>query len=94
MTSLCSGGFVIIIPMLSRLFAIIGILFALLGVVIAPGILLRKLRRKPLPIHRLNPDESDIPWDLSRWIPVGINDMRGLVPKKEWTWMPRFRRVK
>ncbi len=80
--------------MLSRIFAIIGILFALLGVVIAPGFLYRKLRRKPLPIHRLNPDESDIPWDLSRWIPVGFNDMRGPIPKKEWTWMPGFRRVK
>lgn len=80
--------------MLSRFLAIIGILMALFGVIVAPRLLSRRLRSKPLAIHRFDPDESDIPWDLSNWIPVGILDLRKNLPEKEWTWLPAFRRVK
>jgi hypothetical protein len=80
--------------MLPRFIAIIGILMALFGIMIAPGFNSRRLRMRPLALHKFDPDESDLPWDLTNWIPVGILDVRNVTPEKEWTWMPGFRRVK
>jgi hypothetical protein len=80
--------------MLTRLIAILGILMALFGVMIAPGMVSRSRRTNLLAIRRLNPDVDDIPWNLTNWIPVGIIDLRRSVPRREWTWMPGFRRVK
>ncbi|MCX6645120.1 MAG: hypothetical protein NTY09_01990 [bacterium] len=80
--------------MFPRLIAIIGILMALFGVMIAPGFNSRRLRTQPLALHKFDPDECDLPWDLTNWIPVGILDVRKGTPEKEWTWMPEFRRVK
>jgi len=73
--------------MLTRVFAIVGILFALFGVMVALGMLTSSYRRRIKPLHRLHPDEGDVPWDLTDWIPVGF------VEGKEWNWMPKFRIV-
>ena len=80
--------------MIPRLLAILGILFALFGLMIAPGIMTRARRRRTFAIHRFHPDTSDIPWDLTNWIPVGILDRTGPFVKRDWTWLPHFKRVK
>jgi len=74
--------------MVTRLFAIVGILFALFGVLVAPRLISSTHRRRPQPLHRFNPDDGDAPWDLTNWIPVGF------VAKREWHWMPRLKILK
>ena len=80
--------------MFNRMLAVIGVLLALLGVIVAPGVVGMRRRRTQLPIHRLHPDDGDIPWDLTGWIPVGYCEKRGSSSGEEWKWMPLFRRIK
>ena len=80
--------------MFPRTLAVIGILLSLFGVVVVPGILKRRSQRSPYPLHRIGPDEGDVPWDLSGFAPTGWHDSRGPVVKREWGWSPRFERVK
>lgn len=80
--------------MLNRILAVIGVLLALLGVIVAPGVINPRRRRTPLPIHQFNPDQGEIPWELTGWIPVGFCEKRGSCSGEEWTWMPLFRRIK
>ena len=74
--------------MITRILAILGILFALFGVIVAPRLITSSNRRRLTPLHRFHPDDGDVPWDLTDWIPVGF------VERNEWLWMPRLRRVK
>jgi hypothetical protein len=77
-----------------RILAIVGILLALLGVFVAPGLLTQGSRRRSFAIHRLHPDDGDTPWDLTGWIPVGRTDSRGPWTLRQWFWAPNFRRIK
>ncbi len=80
--------------MFYRLLAIIGILFALFGVMITPGFVTNASRRRLIPIQRIHPDSGDAPWDLTNWIPVGFIDKTSPWLIQEWKWMPKFKRVK
>jgi hypothetical protein len=80
--------------MFNRFLAILGILFALFGVMVTPGFVTASSRRRLVPIQRIIPGEGDVPWDLTDWTPVGFIDKTGPWVKREWTWMPKFRRVK
>jgi hypothetical protein len=80
--------------MFHRVLALTGIVLALFGMIVAPGIVTREARRRILALHSIHPDEGDVPWDLTGWIPVGFLDRTAFIPRPEWRWMPRFRRVK
>jgi len=80
--------------MILRLLAIVGVLLALFGLIVAPRIVTRGSRRLRHAIHQLHPDEDDVPWDLSGWIPVGFIDGMGPYARREWKWMPELKRVK
>jgi len=80
--------------MLPRILAILGIFLALMGFMIAPGIMSRRTRSRPCAMHQIDPWDTDIPWDLTDWIPFGINDSTRRVVKKEWVWLPNFQRIK
>ena len=80
--------------MVNRAFAILGILLALFGLLVVPRALMRRDRRRPFALHRFHPDEGEIPWDLTDWIPVGFLNRAGAFMHSEWTWLPGFRRVK
>jgi hypothetical protein len=80
--------------MFSRILAITGILLSLFGVIVVPGVLRRRSQLQPCAIHRVSPDEPDIPWDLTNSIPIGWTDIHNHVIKKVWSFSPRFERVK
>jgi hypothetical protein len=83
-----------IILMFSRTLAILGILISLFGVIVVPGVLRKRSWLHPYAIHRVDPDEPDIPWDLTNSIPTGWTDIHNHVTKKEWSFSPRFERIK
>lgn len=71
---------------MSKFLSILGILVALFGLIIAPGIMTRMSRRRIVPYHRLNPDESGAPFDLSDYHPLGVVETGDFVSKKYWAW--------
>ncbi|HEX9744978.1 MAG TPA: hypothetical protein VGB30_06080 [bacterium] len=80
--------------MIFRLLAMFGIVFALFGFATAPGFISRATRSRINPIHDLDTRDSELPWDLSGFVPVGIHDRRTHIPIRQWTMLPDFKRVK
>ena len=79
--------------MFSRLLAIFGILLALLGVIVVPGIFAFSLRRRILAIHQNHKDDGDNPWDLTGFIPVGYPVHNGNEIENKWAFYPGFKKV-